>query len=118
MLFGSAIVVIGVPVQAFSIAAYSRGAGSGALDLHQDVGSLVMLGEILVVVGAIWAWRSNGRAVGMALAFLVIAVLQLLTLGDTDESGGWVNGLHGLLALIVFALAAMLAHKAARNLRA
>jgi hypothetical protein len=40
--------VIGVFAQAFSIAAYARGAGSDALDVHTSVGFLVHSVEIVV----------------------------------------------------------------------
>jgi hypothetical protein len=98
---GAVITVVGVLVQAFAIAAYARGAGEGALDLHGANSITVHVGQLLVVVGAIWAWRRDIRAIVLALGFLVLSFAQLATLGDTDEPGGWVNGLHGLLALVV-----------------
>jgi formate hydrogenlyase subunit 3/multisubunit Na+/H+ antiporter MnhD subunit len=33
--------------------------------------------------------------------FLILSVAQIAFLGDTDEQGGWINGLHGLLALVI-----------------
>jgi hypothetical protein len=101
VLLGSAIVVLGVLWQAFSIAAYVRGAGEGALDAHLTGSFFVHAGQLMVVVGAIWAWWGNWTAVGLALAFLVLSFAQLAFLGDTDEQGGWINGLHGFLALII-----------------
>jgi hypothetical protein len=32
---------------------------------------------------------------------LILSFAQLAFLGDTDEQGGWINGLHGFLALII-----------------
>ncbi len=101
VLVGGVIVVVGVLVQAFTIAAYVRGAGEGALDAHGGFSMLVHIGQILIVIGAIWAWWGNWGAVGLAVAFLVASVAQLAFLGDTEEQGGWINGLHGFLALVV-----------------
>lgn len=101
VLAGGVIVVVGVLIQAFTIAAYVRGAGEGALDAHGGFSMVVHIGQLLIVIGAIWAWWGNWGAVGLAVAFLVLSVAQLAFLGDTDEEGGWINGLHGFLALIV-----------------
>jgi len=38
--------------------------------------------------------------------------------GDTSASGGWINGLHGLLALVVLLLACGLAWRGLRWLKA
>jgi hypothetical protein len=101
VLVGSVLVVAGVLWQAFTIAAYVRGAGEGALDAH-GAGSLVVhLGQLAVVIGAIVAWWGNWKAVGLAVAFLVLSVAQLAFLGDNEEKGSWVNGLHGFLAIVV-----------------
>ena len=101
VLAGGAIVVVGVLIQAFTIAAYVRGAGDGALDAHGGFSTVVHIGQLLIVIGAIWAWWGNWGAVGLAVAFLVLSVAQLAFLGDTEEEGGWINGLHGFLALVV-----------------
>ena len=101
VLAGGAIVVVGVLIQAFTIAAYVRGAGDGALDAHGGFSMVVHIGQLLIVIGAIWAWWGNWGAVGLAVAFLVLSVAQLAFLGDTEEEGGWINGLHGFLALVV-----------------
>ena len=116
LLVGSGVVVIGVLLQAFSIVAWIRGAGPGALDMHKDVADVVHVGELAVVVGAIWAWWGNWRAVGLAALFLVVSVLQVVLIGDTDKQGGWVNGLHGLLALVVLIAALAYAEQASRRL--
>jgi hypothetical protein len=98
---GAVITVVGVLIQAFAIAAYERGAGQGALDLHGANSITVHVGQLLIVIGAIWAWRRDVRAIALAIGFLVLSFLQLALLGDTDKAGGWVNGLHGLLAIVV-----------------
>ncbi|HET9242755.1 MAG TPA: hypothetical protein VFN99_04880 [Gaiella sp.] len=114
VLVGGALVVIGVLIQAFTIAAYVRGAGEGALDAHGGFSTVVHIGQLLIVIGAIWAWWGNWNAVGLAVAFLVICVAQLAFLGDTDEQGGWINGLHGFLAVFI-ALAGWLYFNRARQ---
>jgi hypothetical protein len=116
VLVGGLLVVLAVLWQAFTISAYVRGAGESALDAH-GMGSLfVHIGQLLVVIGAIWAWWGNWRMVGAAVAFLVLAFAQLAFLGDTDEPGGWVNGLHGFLALIVLITAGIFAYCAKKKL--
>ncbi|MBA2294051.1 MAG: hypothetical protein H0W16_02850 [Actinobacteria bacterium] len=116
VLAGGAIVVVGVLIQAFTIAAYVRGAGEGALDAHGGFSLLVHIGELLIVIGAIWAWWGNWNMVGLAVAFLVLAFAQLAFLGDTDEQGGWINGLHGFLALIILLSGAWYFTRARREL--
>ncbi len=64
VLAGGVIVVIGVLIQAFTIAAYVRGAGDGALDAHGGFSMVVHIGQLLIVIGAIWAWWGNWSAVG------------------------------------------------------
>ena len=56
------------------------------------------------------------EAVGLAVAFLVLAFAQLGFLGDTEKQGGWVNGLHGFLALIVMLAGVVYLEAAARAL--
>jgi hypothetical protein len=116
LLVGAVVVAIGVLLQAFSIAAYVRGAGDGALDMHGAVSLLVHLGELAIVIGAVGTWWGNWRGIGLAVSFLALSVLQVALLGDTEESGGWVNGLHGLLALVVLLAAAAYLHAATRAL--
>ena len=116
LLVGSGVVVIGVLLQAFSIVAWVRGAGPGALDMHKDVADAVHVGELAVVVGAVWARWGNWRAVGLAALFLVVSVLQVVLIGDTDKQGGWVNGLHGFLALVVLIAAVAYAERTSRRL--
>jgi len=116
LLAGALVVVVGIPLQAFSIVAYVRGAGESALDMHRIIGDIVHLGELAVVIGATWAWWGRWREVALAVAFLAVAVAQVLLIGDTDERGGWVNGLHGLFALVLFVAAILYAQQAARIL--
>ena len=116
VLTGGGLVIVGVLLQAFSIAAFARGAGQGALDMHGANSLTVHLGQILIVIGAIWAWWRQWIPVGLAIAFLILSFLQLFAVGDTDKAGGWVNGLHGLLAIVVLFAAAAYLHVAVREL--
>jgi hypothetical protein len=111
------LVAVGVLVQAFSIAAYIRGTGPDALDLHQLGGAATHSIEIVVFVLALGAWWGRWPLVMLALALPVVGTIQVFLIGDTDEAGGWVNGLHGLLALVVFLLAVALAQAGVRSLR-
>lgn len=116
VLAGGILCVVAVLWQAFTISAFVRGAGEGALDAHGWGSLFVHIGQLSIVIGSVWAWWGNWRAMGWAAAFLVLAVAQLAFLGDTDEPGGWVNGLHGFLALVVLSSAAMYAHRARTEL--
>jgi len=113
----AAIVVAGVFLQAFSIAAYVRGAGEGARDLHETGGFLTHSVEIVVFLLALAAFWGAWRRVGVALLLPLVGTLQVLLVGDTDKSGGWVNGLHGLFALVVLLLACALVEIGRRALR-
>jgi hypothetical protein len=111
----ASVVVVGVFVQAFSIAAYACGAGSDALDLHTSVGFLVHSIEIVGFLLALVFWGA-WRIVGFAVLLPIVGTPQLLMIGDTDESGSWVNGLHGLFALVVLLLALALVWIGVRSL--
>jgi len=114
---GGVVVVLGVLWQAFSIAAYVRGAGDGALDAHLTGSFFVHAGQLAIVIGALVAYWGTWRQVGYAIGFLILAFAQLGFLGDTDEKGDWINGLHGFLALIILIAALLYAQKAWRELR-
>lgn len=117
VLVGGAIVLIGVPVQAFTIAAYVRGAGEGAIDAHLMGSFFVHVGQLLIVVGAIWAWWGRWTQTLLAVVFLALGVAQLAFLGDTGRPGGWVNGLHGFLALVILLASGWYATRAWSGLR-
>lgn len=111
------LVAAGVLLQAFSIAAYIRGAGQEALDMHETGGFVTHSIEIIVFLIALVAFWGAWRWIGIALLLPVVGTIQVVLIGDTDESGGWINGLHGLLALVVLLLAVFLAQAAFRSLR-
>ena len=116
MLAGAVLVIIGVLLQAFSIVAYVRGAGQGALDMHGANSLTVHLGQVAVFIGAIWVWFGNWKVMAVAVSWLILSALQLGFIGDTDEPGGWEHGLHGLLAIVVLLAAVAYMHVAARRL--
>jgi hypothetical protein len=113
----ASLVAVGVLLQAFSIAAYVRGAGEDALDMHKTVGFLTHSVEIVVFLVALASYWGAWRRLWLPVLLPVIGTLQLFAVGDTDDSGGWVNGFHGLLALIVLLLAVALVQDGARSLR-
>jgi hypothetical protein len=114
---GGIIVVLGVLWQAFTMAAYVRGAGDGALDAHLTGSFFVHVGQLAIVIGALVAYWGNWTQVGFAIGFLIVSFAQLAFLGDTDKQGDWINGLHGFLALIVLIAGMLYAQKAWRELR-
>jgi hypothetical protein len=116
IFIGGIIVVLGVLWQAFAIAAYVRGAGDGALDAHTGGAFVVHLGQLAIVIGALVAYWGNWNQVGLAIGFLVVSLAQVPALGDTEEQGDWINGLHGFLALIILIAGLLYAQKAAREL--
>ena len=110
------VVALGVLWQAFTIASYVRGAGDEARDLHV-IGAYVTHNlEIVVFVAALVAFSGDWRRVGFALLLPLYGTFQVFVIGDTDEPGGWVNGLHGLLALVVLLQATVLAVDGVRHL--
>lgn len=115
-LVAATLVVVGVFLQAFSIAAYARGAGDGARDMHEAIGFITHIVEIVVFVAALVASWGAWPTVALALSLPVIGTIQVILVGDTKDQGGWVNGLHGLGALVVLVLAAVIAHGCVRAL--
>ena len=114
----ASLVAIGVFLQAFSIAAYVRGAGQDALDLHGTVGFITHSVEIIAFLTAVIAYWGAWRRIWLPLLLPVVGTFQVFVVGDTDKSGGWVNGLHGLFALVVLLLALALVQDGRRSLQA
>jgi hypothetical protein len=117
-LLTALVVAAGVLLQAFSIAAYIRGAGADALEMHESGGFATHSLEIVVFLAALIGYWGSWKRVGLALLLPVIGTVQLVLIGDTDERGGWINGLHGLFALVVLLLALALAQEGKRSLSA
>ena len=119
VVVGGVVVVLGVLWQAFSIAAYVRtGLNEDWLDAHGTGSLVVHLGQLAVVIGALVAYWGKWTQVGLAVGFLILSIAQLGLLGDNEEEGDWINGLHGFLALIVLIAGMLYAQKAWRELRA
>lgn len=115
---GGVLVVLGVLWQAFTIAAYIRtGQDPDWLDAHGTGSLIVHIGQLAIVIGALVAYWGNWKQVGLAVGFLIMSVAQLGFLGDTEEQGDWINGLHGFLALIILIAGLLYAQKAWRELR-
>jgi hypothetical protein len=110
------VVAVGVLLQAFSIAAYIRGAGADALEMHETGGFVTHSVEIVVFLAALIGYWGSWKRVGLALLLPVIGTVQVILIGDTNASGGWINGLHGLFALVVLLLAVALAQEGKRSL--
>jgi heme/copper-type cytochrome/quinol oxidase subunit 2 len=106
------VVVVGVFVQVYLITAYFTGAGQGALDAHGVVGGLVVHGsEAIVFLSALVAFWGFWKWVGLSFLLLLLGTVQIfLAPPDDNPASGWVHGLHGLFALFVLVLAAVIAH--------
>jgi hypothetical protein len=112
------IVVVAVPLQVYFIASYFSGAGEGALDAHSFTGGFVVHGsEAIVFLASLVAFWGFWRWIGWSFLLILLGTVQIgLAPPDEDPASGWVHGLHGLGALLVFLLAAYLAYNDARLL--
>ena len=82
LLVGTSVAVVaGVLLQAFSIAAYVRGAGGGSLDLHETGGVVTHALEIVALVVAIPLWWGVWRLLALAAALPVLGTLQVIAIG-------------------------------------
>ena len=108
----SILVAVGVFLQVYFIASYFFGAGTDALDLHKDMGGIVHLVEVLVFLAALVGFWKKWTDVGWAFALALIGTVQL-AFSDGDD---WVGGFHGVLALVVLILAAVVSHRTMRAL--
>ena len=114
----ASIIVIAIFLQAYFIAAYAMGAGEGALDAHGFTGGLVIhASELLIFLTAFGAWPRQWKWIGYTFALFVVGTIQIFLLPpDEDPGSPWVHGLHGLLALVVWVMAALVLHRALRDL--
>ena len=111
LAFASAIVV-GVFVQVYLIGSYIFGAGQGALDAHRAVGFTLQGPELFVLLTALIAWLPR---IDLLLSLLVAVVGFVQAFLASAHQ--WVGGLHPLLALVLFSLAATLALRGMRRHR-
>jgi hypothetical protein len=108
-LIFATIIVLAVPVQVYLIASFFTGAGESALDAHEITGGLIIhASELIVFLSSLAAFWGIWRWIGWSFVLPVLGTVQI-ALVDVGSSG-WVHGLHGLGALLVFLLAAFLAH--------
>ena len=112
VLILSALVAVGVFLQVYFIASYIFGAGKDALDAHKNLGSIVHAVEVLVFVAALVGFWKRWADVGWAFALALIGTIQL-SFASGDK---WVGGFHGVLALVVLILAAVVSHRTMRAL--
>lgn len=114
----ASLIVLLIFLQAYFITAYAAGAGEGALDAHGFIGfALIHAGELLVFLTAFGAWPRAWKWIGFTFLLFVVGTVQIfLAPPDEDPASGWVHGLHGLLALVVMVMAAVIAHRGMRDL--
>lgn len=115
----SLLVAVGVFVQVYLITAYFSGAGEGALDAHEVLGfAVIHLLELLVFLAAFGAFWRAWTWFGLSFLLFALGTVQLfLAPPDEDPASGWIHALHGLFALFVLVLAAVIFHHAKRELR-
>jgi hypothetical protein len=113
----SVVVLVGIVLQLYFIAAWVFGSAD-ALDAHKTVGGAVVHpAEVLVFLVAFVAWSRNWRNIAWSFGLALIGTIQVATVGDLGNPGdAWVHGLHGGLVLFVVALAAYIARREARAL--
>jgi hypothetical protein len=111
------IVLVGIVLQLYFIAAWSFGAGD-ALDAHKTLGGVVVHpAEVLVFLVAFGGWWRQWWSIGWSFALAVVGTGQVFAVGDLQKPGhAWLHGLHGGLVLVVVALAAYIALREARAL--
>jgi hypothetical protein len=114
----SVVVLVGIALQLYFIAAWIFGAGDDALDAHKTVGGAVVHpAEVLVFLVALGGWWRNWRNIAWSFALALVGTIQVFTVGDLGEPGdAWVHGLHGGLVLFVVGFAAYIAYREARAL--
>jgi hypothetical protein len=113
----SVIVVLGIAVQLYLIAAWVFGE-SGALDAHKVVGGAVVHpAEVLVFLVSFGAWWKVWPSVAASFGLALLGTIQVFLVGDVNDPGsGYLHGLHGGLALFVAAYACYIAWREARAL--
>lgn len=110
----ASLVTVAVVLQVYFIAAWIFAEGA-ALDAHRGVGfGIWILTKVVGIAGIVAYWRVWGSlAVSVALA--VLTEIQIFLVGSVDNQSenvsGWIHGLHGGGAVLVFALAAFIAHR-------
>ena len=114
----ASLIVVLIFLQAYFITAYISGAGEDALDAHGFTGfAIIHPAELLVFLIAFGAWPRAWKWIGFTFFLFVLGTVQIfLAPPDEDPASGWVHGFHGLLALLVAVVAAMIAQRSMRDL--
>lgn len=114
----ASLIVVLIFLQAYFITAYVAGAGDSALDAHGLTGFLfIHAAELLVFLTAFGAWPRAWRWIGFTFLLFALGTVQIfLAPPEEDPASGWIHGLHGLLALVVMVMAAVIAHRGMRDL--
>jgi hypothetical protein len=106
------VVIVLVFVQVYLIADYIFGSAS-ALSHHKTVGGFAQPVELLVFLTALAGWWRERSQVILSLSLLVVGGLQV-AFAENIGSSPAVHALHGMLALAVLLLAAVIAHRGRR----
>jgi len=113
----ASLIVVGVFVQAYLMTAYVTG-NEDALDAHGFLGfAIIHPAELFVFLTAFGAWPRAWRWIAFTFFLIFLGTVQIfLAPPDEDPASPWVHGFHGLLALVVAVTAAVIAHRAMRDL--
>jgi hypothetical protein len=111
---GASLITLGVILQVYFVASWIFGA-TDAIDAHRMTGYVIWaLGIVVGISGVIAYWRS-WRKVATSAALPILNEIQIFFVGDIDHPSnnvnGWIEGLHGGLALFVFLLAGGIAYR-------
>ena len=109
----ASLVAVGVILQLYFITSWLFG-GAG-LDVHRTTGMVVWgLGIAAGISGLVAYWR-GWRKMGVSIALPVVTEIQVILVGSienpSENVSGWIHGLHGGLAIVVFLLAAWIARR-------
>lgn len=110
----ASVVALDVILQVYFVTAWVFGEGD-ALDAHRVNGIVIWAASIAVgISGLVAYWRAWGR-LALSVALPVLAELQIVVVGSVDDTSenvsGWIHGLHGGLAILVFMLAGCIAYR-------
>jgi hypothetical protein len=98
-------------VQLYLIGEYVYGNAS-ALLTHESVGKSVPFVELLVLLTALAAWRSDRIQIGLSLALFIVGGIQVSFATAHWGTNPSVRALHPTLAIAVVLLAAVTAKRA------
>jgi len=106
------LILLAVCAQVYLIGAYIFGAGTDALDAHENVGWSAHTLELLIFLVALIAWLPRGD-IALSLGLAVIGTVQVVLASETE----WVGALHPLLALAVLGMSGLLLQRGLRRRR-